>query len=426
MSPTLDCEVAVIGAGPYGLAASAHLRASGTATHVLGVPMEFWSRRMPAGMFLRSARAASHIADPAGMFTLDRFAAERGVAVPSPVPLADYLGYGHWFQQNAVPDVDRRRVVDVERTSSGRFRLQLHDGESIGAERVVYAAGLAQFAWRPPVFASLPAEIASHACHHADFARFARRRVLVVGAGQSAIESAALLAEAGAAVELLARADSLRWLRGGALRRSLGPFKPLFYPATDVGPPGLNHLMARPLLLRKLPAPLRERASVRSVRPAGAEWLKGRLRGVRITTGSHAIQAERYGDGAYVNLSDGSSRRVDHVLLGTGYRVDVTRCRLLGPELLRRLESHSGLPRLGPGLEASVPGLHFVGAPAAGSYGPLMKFVSGTRFASEALTAHVATARRRPHARVRRQVPAPATALLPAPAGSPNEPATRR
>jgi hypothetical protein len=348
------------------------------------------------------------------------------VAVPSPVPLSDYLGYGEWFQQKAVPDVDRRRVVGVERTSSGRFSLPLHDGESMRAERVVYAAGLAQFAWRPPVFDSLPADVASHTCDHADLARFAQRRVLVVGAGQSAIESAALLAEAGAVVELLARADSLRWLRGGTLRRSLGPFKPLFYPATDVGPPGLNHLMARPALLGKLPAPLRKRASARSVRPAGAGWLKARLRGVAVTTGTYAIQAERHEDGVQLRLSDGSSRHVDHVLLGTGYRVDVTRCRLLGPELLRRLESHGGQPRLGPGLESSVPGLHFVGAPAAGSYGPLMKFVSGTRYASEALTAHVATARRRPPVRARPQVPAPATGLRPAPIGSPNEPATRR
>jgi len=55
--------VVIIGAGPYGLAAAAHLRAAGIEHRIFGEPLSFWRRHMPAGMFLRSAWEASHIVD---------------------------------------------------------------------------------------------------------------------------------------------------------------------------------------------------------------------------------------------------------------------------------------------------------------------------------------------------------------------------
>ena len=51
-----DCDIAIVGAGPYGLSAAAHLKAKGFAVRVFGEPMEFWADKMPAGMLLRSPR----------------------------------------------------------------------------------------------------------------------------------------------------------------------------------------------------------------------------------------------------------------------------------------------------------------------------------------------------------------------------------
>jgi thioredoxin reductase len=388
--------------------------------------MEFWSRHMPAGMFLRSAWEASHIADPAGVLTLDAFALERGVPIPRPVPMADYLAYGRWFKDNAVPEVDERRVATVSPGRHG-FSVRLADGDELNVRRVVHATGLKEFAWRPAPFSGLPGELVSHAADHVDLSPFAGRSVLVVGAGQSALESAALLAESGAEVEILARAPALRWLRGGRLRTRLGPLRPLFYPATDVGPPGLNHLMARPLLLRRLPPRLRESAATRSIRPAGAAWLRGRLGSVPVTLGAEAEEVEAHPGGVRLRLSDGSARTVEHVFLATGYHVDVARCALLSRTLLADLERKGGFPVLSPALESSVPGLHFVGATASGSYGPLMKFVSGTRFASSSVAGSVAgSARRTPLALAARPVPPLATPHHSAPSVKRNAPATTR
>jgi hypothetical protein len=382
--------VSIVGAGPYGLAAAAWLDRARVGRAIFGEPMEFWRRNMPAGMLLRSAWEASHIADPDRALTLDRYEAGNGRALPRPVPLTNFVEYGHWYQRSAVPDVDRRRVRLVEQAAAG-FRLELDDGEELRSRRVVVAAGLHPFGRRPAPFDELPDELASHSSEHTDLARFAGRRVLVAGAGQSALESAALLHEHGADVELVARADQLHWLRGAQLRGRLGPLRPLVYPSTDVGPPGLNQLVARPVVFRRFPLSWQGRMAHRSIRPAGARWLVPRLAGVPMTLGLAPTTVAVVGARVHVTFDDGSVREADHVLAATGYRVDVTHYSFLAPQLAAALSLRQGYPLLRRGFESSVEGLHFLGAPAAESYGPLMRFVSGTRFAARALARSMTT-----------------------------------
>lgn len=388
------CQVAIIGSGPYGLAAAAHLRSAGVEIQVFGEAMEFWQRQMPAGMCLRSSWEASHIADPRRALTLDAYQAAHGLALSTPLPLGDFVAYGQWFQRQAVPDLDRRRVARVESAPAG-FLLLLEDGESLRAHRVVIAAGIAPFASRPALFAALPPSLASHSSAHSDLGRFAGQQVIVVGGGQSAIESAVLLREGGAEVEVIARAPRIRWLRRSAwLHRRSGPLRHLLYPPTDVGPPGLNQLVARPDLFKRLPRQLQRRIAYRSIRPAASGWLLPRAGGVRLTTGRALVGATRAGQRLWLALDDGTRRCADHALLATGYCVDISRYAFLAPELVASVRRVDGYPQLADGFESSVPGLHFLGAAAAESFGPLMRFVSGTEYAARALTRGVLGHRR--------------------------------
>jgi hypothetical protein len=385
---TPDTKVAIIGAGPYGLAAGAHLRRAGVDPLIFGDTMAFWRDRMPAGMLMRSAWEASHIADPHGTLTLDRYEAQLGRRLSRPVTLPEFIAYGQWFQRSAVPHIDPRRVRSVDRVG-GRLRVELDDREVFEARHVVVAAGLDPFGNRPAPFDALPLELASHSSAHTDLVALARGRVLVVGAGQSALESAALLREHGADVEIVARAQEVHWLRGARLRSRLGPLRPLVYHWADVGPPGLNHLVSRPYVFRSFPLAWQARMARRSIRPAGADWLVPRLREVPMVLGSRVTSAEPAGGMARVTLDDGSYRDVHHVLTATGYSVDITRYGFLAPQLAAALEKRNGYPLLGPGLESSVAGLHFLGAPSAESFGPMMRFVSGTRFSARELTRRV-------------------------------------
>src|SRR5271170_3546441 len=98
------CDVAIIGAGPYGLSAAAHLRTiKGLEVRVFGEPMSFWIQNMPLGMFLRSNWTATQIADPHRALTIEAFQAESGDRFALPVPLSGFAAYGQWYQAHAVP-----------------------------------------------------------------------------------------------------------------------------------------------------------------------------------------------------------------------------------------------------------------------------------------------------------------------------------
>jgi FAD-dependent urate hydroxylase len=388
-----DHAVAILGAGPYALATAAYLRDAGVDTCVFGEVMGFW-KKMPPDMLLRSYRPASSIGDPAGELTLERFERERGRQVPTPTPLGDFLEYGEWFQRLAVPDVDSRLIRRISRENGG-YRLDLADGASLTTSRVVVAAGIGPFASVPPEFADLPSELATHTSVHRSFEQFKGMRVAVVGGGQSALEVSALAAESGAEVETIVRRDGLHFLRGEQLYSRSGALRQLLYPPLGVGPPGLNWVMGIPRLYRLVPSRFQAPLAYRAIRPAGAAWLRPRLSPVRITLGRSVVAVDTEASSVRLRLDSGEERTVDHIIFGTGYRVDVRRYSFLDEDLLAGIQVTSGFPKLSAAFESSAPGLYFVGAPAAASAGPGMRFVSHTGAAAASLTSSVRNEPRR-------------------------------
>jgi cation diffusion facilitator CzcD-associated flavoprotein CzcO len=385
------CDVTILGAGPYGLAAGAHLRQiKGLDLRVFGEPMDFWKSHMPEGMCLRSPWAASHISDPETALTMDAFRQSIGHDIPAPIALDRFVEYGLWFQRQAVPEVDRRKITRIERDSRG-FRITLADGEQFQSRRVVIAAGIASFAQRPKQFDGLPSELVTHVSDQRDVHRFAGKKVVVIGAGQSALESAALIHEAGGDVQVIVRAPSVHWLGWRAKLQKLGPIAHLLYSPFDIGPPGISRIVAVPDSVKYFPRSTQDMFRRRALRPAGARWLVDRCKDVRFSTNRSVISAAPANGHLRIGLDDGTSQDVDHVLLGTGYRVDVTRYPFLSLELSQGLSQVNGFPRLTKGFESSIPGLHFLGAPSSWNFGPLMFFVCGTDYAARRLARFVAS-----------------------------------
>ncbi len=379
-------DVAIVGAGPYGLSAAAHLRAAdGLDIHVFGESMSFWERHMPKGMLLRSPLAGSHLSDPQRSLTLKDYEEVTGHGITAPLPLSLFIHYGRWFQGRAVPQTHNQKIERIEKNGSG-FCLTAEGGEKWKARRVVVAAGIESFAWRPAEFEGLPGELVSHTCDHLDLKRFAGKKVAVVGAGQSALESAALLGERGADVELLVRAPFVRWLWRQKWFHTFRPVALLLYAPPDVGQAGLSHIVARPNLFRLFPRAVQDRWGIRAIRPAAAAWLQPRCAQIGITTGVQVASATPLSGQVRLKLTDDTERLVDHVLLATGYRVNIGRYPFLPTDLLESIQCVNGYPRLDSTFQSSVPGLYFVGAPAAWSFGPLMRFVAGADFTCRAVT----------------------------------------
>lgn len=402
-----EIDVAVIGAGPHGLGTAAHLRRAGVEVHVIGEPMSFW-HAMPEGMWMRSRRSGSSILRPDGPLSMEGYIAATGITVPRHPTLAEFIDYGMWFQRQVAPDVDRRRVDRLERDGE-RFVITYEDGERLRANRVLVAAGIDRFAHRPAMMRSLPEGMTSHVADHRKLDGFKGQNVLVVGGGQSALESATLMHEQGADVEVLARGKQVFWLHGDGLMDSLGPFAPMFYAPTDVGPIGISRLVATPDVFRHVPRQPFDVISARAIRPAGASWLKPRMTEIPITAGTSVVRVEPNGDGLRVELSDGSRRKADHLLFATGYKIDIKKYPFLESTLADSIKTADGYPVLRRGMESSVPKLHFLGAPAARDFGPVMRFVAGSWFTSGAVTKVVLKQRQRRTVDLgRRRVPAAA------------------
>jgi thioredoxin reductase len=347
--------------------------------------MEFWASKMPAGMLLRSPREASNLSDPAGAFTLEAYEAHSGTEPAAPLPLETFVDYGRWFRHQLGSSLDRRSVQSVERRGDC-FRLAIQGGDLLRAKQVVVAAGIGQFRRMPKEFVNLSPKQVSHCYEGRQSKEFSGKRVAVIGAGQSALESAALLHEAGADVEIIAAIPKLRWIGMHTWLHHLGPISNMLYSKYDVGPAGISRLVAAPNVVRHVPLGWRDKIRRRAVRAAGSRWLPQRLQNVKVSNGRRVISATPHGGELRLKLDDSSERQIDEVLLGTGYDVDISRYPFLSRDLVREVRQFDGYPMLSSGFRSSVPGLYFIGATAARSFGPLLYFVAGTEFAARRLS----------------------------------------
>jgi cation diffusion facilitator CzcD-associated flavoprotein CzcO len=385
-----SCSVAIIGAGPYGLSIAAHLRARDIGFRIFGRPMDSWRTRMPAGMFLKSEGFASNLHDPKGRFTLEHFCAESELpyhAVARPVPLETFTSYGIAFQRQLVPNVEDRTVVELHRLPDG-FALKLDDGETVAAGRVIVAVGITYFAHLPASLAHLPSEAVSHSSDHRDFSRFKDHDVTVIGGGASALDIVASLHDIGAEVRLIARRSSLVF----NVPRPR-PWWQQWYPKSGLGGGWRNQFYEHgPTVFRQLPPGLRRWIVSSALGPAGGAPVKGRVEQVPLLLG-HSLRCASFRDGrVHLRLlcSDGEEHtlQTNHVIAGTGYRPDIRRLPFLSKEIRGQLRSAAFTPILSAEFQSSVPGLYFVGLPAANTFGPLMRFLLGARYTARRLARH--------------------------------------
>ena len=394
MNHTVD--VAIVGAGPYGLSLAAHLRGLGVDFRIFGHPMRLWRDAMPAGMYLKSQPFASNLSDPTGAATLQAFCEATGrryVSYGEPVSLERFTAYGAWFQETQVPGLERTLVQSV-RQLGGEYELALDTGEQLRARRVVVAAGVEHFAYTPELLASLPSHLCSHASAHSDLSGFAGRDIAVIGAGQSALETAAIAGEHGAGVKVLVRKARLAW-NGEPLPDSRPVWSKLREPEAALGSGWPTWFYStRPAMFRHLPRNQRARIARTALGPAGAHWLRPRVEGkLTVLTEHRVTEAVPLAGGVQLVLRH-RGRRVElvteHVIAGTGYRPDISRLRFLARAITSRLRTLGGGPAVGGDFQSSVPGLYFIGPAVASTFGPVMRFVHGSDFAARRLAGRLA------------------------------------
>ncbi|MFI6278475.1 flavin-containing monooxygenase [Streptomyces sp. NPDC050988] len=315
-------DVAVIGGGQAGLAAAHALRRQGLGPVVLEAsdrPTGAWPRYYDS---LRLFSPAGYSSLPGMPFSGDRDRyPHRDEVVAYLLRYADHL------------DADIRtgvRVREVRAATDGTFTLVLESGGELSARGVVAASGTFGRPRRP----ALPGleDFVGTLLHAAEYRApelFAGQRVVVVGAGNSAVQIAAELATH--ARVTLATRHPVRF----AAQRTLGRDLHWWLKRTGVDALPLGRFLRTP--------------------PTQLVIDDGRYRAALAAGAPDRRQVFTAIDGAKVTWTDGGSEEVDTILLATGYHPDLGYLASLGA-----LDDH-GHPTHREGVSLTHPGLAYVG-----------------------------------------------------------------
>lgn len=390
-------DVAIIGSGPYGLSLAAHLKKRGVGFRIFGKPMDTWLTQMPQNMRLKSEGFASSLFDPGATFTLRDYCRDKGIAyadIGLPVALDTFAAYGQEFQRRLVPELEQKLVTSLIPCSSG-FEVGLEDGAVALTRKVVVAVGISHFQNMPRVFSALPEEFVTHSSRHRTFDEFKGREVIVIGAGASALDVAAELHQAGASAQVMAR-DSKILFHGPPGRVPRPLLERVQAPMTGLGP-GWRSLLCTnaPLVFHAMPQWFRVEVVRRHLGPAGGWFVKDQVMGkVPLYTSRTVVGAGIQHGRIHLQVTngDGVLRTVsaDHVIAATGYQVDLRRVGFLNSDVWMGIRSVNLAPVLSANFESSMPGLYFIGAASANSFGPLVRFAYGAGFTSRWLSRHLA------------------------------------
>lgn len=393
----VDCDVAIIGAGPYGLSLAAQLAARGASFRIFGKPLDTWRNHMPKDMLLKSEGFASSLSHPSKDSTLKAYCAARAIPYSDqalPVSLDLFLEYAQWFRQTYVPALEEHSVTALEQTDAG-FALTLEDGRRVEARRVVLAVGITWFSDIPEALRDLDRNAVSHSYDHRDVSRFRGKDVVVLGAGASAIDLAALLHDSGASVKIVARDYTIRYHAPPGTNDNKW-WHQLRSPASTIGPGWRSCAAVKlPFLFRFLPEKFRLRVVKRHLGPAPGWFMRDRIEGHVSHLLGHTLDAARMmGNRVLLRLSDkrGEAKTIecDHVVAATGYKPDLSRVPFMAADMLSHIATTGAAPKLSGKFETSLSGLYVIGPAAANSFGPLMRFMTGAEYVAPLVAKHLA------------------------------------
>src|SRR5215467_235788 len=385
-------EVAIVGAGPYGLSLAAYLRARGIKHRICGEAMRFW-RDMPVGINLKSFAFATNIAVPERGHSFPDWCRRHGLEDYEPCTMQSFAAYGMEMRERFVPEIQEVLATNVA-TNGKEFEVTLANNDSIRARRVVVCTGLSNLKRVPTHLQGLGPDLFRHTAEISDYSAYRQKRVAIIGAGASAIEAGALVNEAGGAAEIFVRGQHAVFHGRTPKERPL--WRKIKEPVSVLGVSRQSWVLHHfPLRVYFMPKERRVPFAKGYLGPAAPWWIKDRVVGkVPIHLQHEVVRAEPVQGGLRVTVRNQSnnlrSEDFDCIIAGTGFALEVRRLPFLDRGLVEQIRCTENAPDLNLKFESSVRGLHFVGPLSYISFGPLFRFAAGAGYAAPTLARYFA------------------------------------
>jgi pyruvate/2-oxoglutarate dehydrogenase complex dihydrolipoamide dehydrogenase (E3) component len=121
--------------------------------------------------------------------------------------------------------------------------------------------------------------------------------------------------------------------------------------------------------------------TARVLRAGGSPWLREAIqRAVRVREDVSVTGLERTNGSLRLRLTDGSALEADAVIVAAGFRFALDRLSFLAPQIRDGIRLDQGWPALDRWFRSSDPAVLFVGFASEHRFGPIVRFIPGTRF----------------------------------------------
>ena len=312
-------DVAIIGGGMGGMAVCAALKFLGIEAPIFDRAPEGFEGPWATTARMETLRSPKQLTGPAlGKPSLTFrawFESQFGVdawAALDKIPRLQWMDYLRWYRKVLELNVNNEHTLLAVRPrgADGVVQLDMQTPQGprkVLARHVVLATGRDGLggAWVPPISEKLPRHLWAHSSDEMDYARLKGQRVGVVGAGASAMDSAATALENGAAsVDLLIRRADIPRINKGK----------------GAGSPGLTfgHLS----LPDEWKWKIRHYINVQQVPPPRGSTLRvSRHPNARFNLGTSILDIEQVGNEIRV-LTNKGVFKLDFLIFSTGFRID--------------------------------------------------------------------------------------------------------
>lgn len=365
----MKAKILIIGTGPYGISIANALHKKNIPFAIAGKMFSLWYDHTLDSMSIRSDWHSSEIYSPDDRYSVKDFIyknypeSEANKIMSHKLPIDVFRKYLKYIEKDIPYSIQPYNVVKLNKTNTG-FIAELENGEKIESETVIIATGVEAHKYLPQSLQNLNSASLIHTWKVHDYANWKNKKVLVIGAGQSAGECIVHLYDNNE-ITWLTRKEPIFFSEPLNLPTPIFKFTLHVSPYFYFMPNWMRKKFGKIFVITTITPDLKEKTMSDRVK--------------RVYEDVDNIGLEMRGEKIY---SKKLNQEFDGVVASTGYKININNLKFVDATLLNSIKASENFPLLNFDFETSVKNLFIVGALSEPHYGPAQKFIMGTRHAA--------------------------------------------